>query len=191
MNQAEDRVLVAAITRRKDLGLAREAHWYRIPLARMPLGVTAEYLAFFTVARVAGKERSGIYWYARLTGVELLRRRDLLPEESQRADELYYRLQLDGLQTCARPILNPEGRAFAFIHSTWDRFSQARRISDLTSRAPGFVMRDSPLQRTVRQQDDMLRCAAPASMPWQRARWRLPAQPLLDNDCQLLSGQAH
>ena len=62
MNQAEDRVLVAAITRRKDLGLAREAHWYRIPLARMPLGVPAEYLAFFTAARVAGKDRSGIYW---------------------------------------------------------------------------------------------------------------------------------
>ena len=191
MSQPEDRVLVAAIRRRKDLRLACDERWYRIPLARMPRGVPAEYLAFFTAARVAGKERSGIYWYARLAGVELLRRCDLLPEESQRADELYYRLQLGDWQTCARPILNPEGRAFAFIHSTWDRFSQARSISDLTTRAPGFVTRDSPLQCIPRQRQGLRRNAVPEPMPWQRARWRLPAQPLLDNDCQPLSGQVH
>ena len=184
-------MLVAAITRCKDLRLARDERWYRIPLARMPLGVTAEYLAFFTAARVAGKERSGIYWYARLAGVELLRRRDLLPEERQRAGELYYRLQLGDWQTCARPILNPEGRVFAFIHSTWDRFCQARRISDLTSRAPGFVTRDSPLQRTARLWQDSQHHPVPAPLPWQRACWRLPARPLLDNDCQPLSGQVH
>lgn len=189
MSYPEDRVLVAVITRRKDLRLAREQHWYRIPLARMPQGVAASYLAFFTAARVAGRERSGIYWYARLAGVELLRRRDLLPEESQRADELYYRLQLADWQPCARPILNPQGRAFAFIHSTWDRFCQARRICDLTSRAPGLVARDKLLQRPPRQCEQHS-CDGQKSLLWQRAQWRHAAHPLLDADCLPLSGQA-
>ncbi len=189
MSYPEDRVLVAAITRRKDLRLAREQHWYRIPQARMPQGVASGYLAFFTAARVAGREQSGIYWYARLAGVELLRRRDLLPEESQRADDLYYRLQLADWQPCARPILNPEGRVFAFIHSTWDRFCQARRISDLTSRAPGLVARDNPLQRRLRQREQRS-CEGQGSLLWQRAQWRHTAHPLLDSDCLPLAGHA-
>ena len=53
MTWPEDRVLVAAITRRRDLRLAREAGWYRIPFGRMPQGIPAEYIAFFTGARVA------------------------------------------------------------------------------------------------------------------------------------------
>ena len=145
MSWPEDRVLVAAITRRSDLRRAREEGWYRIPVARMPQGVPAEHLAFFTGARVIERELGGIYASARVTGVELLRRRDLLPLEGQRADDLYYRVQLGDWRWREPPLLNPERRAFAFIHSTWDRFCQARRISDLTRRAPGFVPRERPL----------------------------------------------
>jgi len=184
MSRPEDCVLVAAITRRKDLRLAREQRWYRIPQVRMPQGVPAEYLAFFTGARVAGKERGGIYWYARMTGVELLRRRDLLPDEPQRADELYYRLQLGEWQTCARPVLNPEGRVFAFLHSTWDRFCQARCISDLSSRAPGLVPREPPRRYPRR------RAAAERRRPSLTQR-RRPAQWLLDADCLPRAGLAH
>ncbi|MCE2489496.1 MAG: hypothetical protein J4G17_05930 [Anaerolineae bacterium] len=145
MSWPEDRVLVVAITRRSDLRRAREEGWYRIPVARMPRGVAAEHLAFFTGARVIGREKGGIYASARVTGVELLRRRDLLPLEWQRANDLYYRVQLEDWRWREPPLLNPERRAFAFIHSTWDRYCQARRISDLTRRAPGFVPRERPL----------------------------------------------
>ncbi len=182
MGNPEDRVLVAAITRRSDLRLARRQGWYRIPLARLPGGVPAEYLAFFTAARVAGRARSGIYWYARLAGVELHRRSDLLPQEWRRADELYYKVQLADWQERAQPVLNPEGRAFAFIHSTWDRFCRAQCISDLTSQAPGLVKRDLPLRPRL-----------PAPLPpsgvagrrrLRQPAWRQALHPLLDGDCR-------
>ena len=190
MSHPEDRVLVAAITRRKDLRLARDSRWYRIPRLRMPEGVATEYLAFFTSARVAGRERGGIYWYARLGGVELQRRRDLLPEESLRADELYYRLQLGDWCTRAQPVLNPEGRVFAFLHSTWDRFCQATRISDLTSRAPGYVRRDLPLRPPRRRAN--LRADAGSRRPLAPAfPWRTSGPALLDADCLPHCGPAH
>lgn len=176
-------MLVACVTRRRDLRLAREAGWYRIPLARMPQGVAAEYLAFFTGARVIGRGQGGIYGFARLRGVELCRRRDLLPDEAQRADELYHRLQLGEWQVCDPPIVNPEGRVFAFLHSTWDRFRAARRISDLGSRAAGHVPLERPLWRASRP------AAAPpgAGGVWtlrrRGLRARASAHPLLDADC--------
>ena len=176
-------MLVACVTRRRDLRLLREAGWYRIPLARMPQGVAAEYLAFFTGARVMGRGRGGIHGFARLRGVELCRRRDLLPDEAQRADELYYRLQLGEWQDCDPPIFNPEGRVFAFLHSTWDRFRAARRISDLSSRAAGHVPLERPLWRAPRQAGPAP-AAGHARWPRRRdARPRSLAHPLLDADC--------
>lgn len=178
MSWPEDRVLVAAITRRRDLRLTRAEGWYRIPLARMPQGVPAEYIAFFTGARVIGRERGGVYGYARVKGVELLRRRDLLPHDPRRGDDLYYRVQLGDWRWREPPLLNPQGRVFAFLHSTWDRFCRARCIGDLTSRAPGFVPREPSFTRVARR--------PPRAAPLFETRVkRRPAfaPALLDDDC--------
>ncbi|MDE0610275.1 MAG: hypothetical protein OXH77_10255 [Anaerolineaceae bacterium] len=186
MSWPEDRVLVAAITRRADLHLTRGEGWYRIPQARMPQGVPAEYLAFFTGARVIGRDQGGIYGYARVKGVELLRRRDLLPDDPLRADDLYYRVQLGDWCWREPPLLNPEGRAFAFIHSTWDRFGRARCLGDLTSRKQGFVARDPSFRRVAR------RLPRAATLFDSRVRRRGTVLPLLlDDDCPALVPQAH
>lgn len=178
MSWPEDRVLVAAITRCADLRLACDEGWYRIPVTRMPQGVPAEYIAFFTGARVIGREQGGIYAYARVKGVELLRRRDLLPDETQRGEDLYYRVQLGDWRWREPPLLNPERRVFAFIHSTWDRFCRARCVSDLTSRAPGFVAREPSFLRVAR------RPPRAAAVFESRVKCRGAAAPLLlDDDC--------
>ena len=186
MSWPEDRVLVAAITRRADLRLTRGEGWYRIPFARMPQGVPAEYIAFFTGARVIGRERGGIYGYARVKGVELLRRRDLLPGDPRRADEPYYRVQLGDWRWREPPLLNPEGRVFAFIHSTWDRFCRARYLGDLTSRKPGFVAREPSFRRVAR------RSPRTATLFESRVGRRgAVASLLLDDDCPALAPPAH
>jgi hypothetical protein len=138
-----DQVLIGAITRKKDLLLAQEQHWYRIPQQRMKRGVLAKYLAFFLNRRLAPGEHSGIYYFAERDGVELAYRRDLLPDEAghARADEVYYRVALKDFQAKQPPILNPTNRSFAFIHTTWDRFLKAREIKDLYSEADYFVDR--------------------------------------------------
>jgi len=139
----DDRVLVGAITRKKDLRLARDQGWYRIPQARMPRGVHTEYLAFFLSSRVAGQPESGIYFFAERAGLELAYRRDLLPDEADhpRANEVYYQVQLRNWQAKTPPVLNPTRRSIAFIYTTWDRFVRAREIKDLYSDADYYVDR--------------------------------------------------
>lgn len=138
----EDRVLVGVINRQRDLDKVRYEHWYRVPQSRIPKGVHAEYIAFF-LSRAFKDMNGGIHYYARRTGVELVRRRDLLPDEDihSRADCVYYKLQLGELRRKDPPVLNPSKRAIAFIYTTWDRFENAREIADLYSDDDQFVDR--------------------------------------------------
>jgi len=138
----EDRVLVGVINRKRDLDTLQREHWYRVPQGRAPQGIYVEYVAFF-LSRAFAERNGGIYYYARRTGVELVRRRDLLPAEVDhpRADDLYYKLQLAELRHKDPPVLNPNRRAVSFIYTTWDRFIAARQIEDLYSEADHFVDR--------------------------------------------------
>ena len=136
----EDRVLVGVVNRKRDLGYARDDHWYRIPQVRMPRGVHTEYVALFT-SRAFGDQNGGVYYFASVKGVELRYRKELLPKEKQRADEKYYRLALGELQEKNPPVLNTTKRRFAFIFTTWDRFSGAKTLRDLYSTADYYVDR--------------------------------------------------
>lgn len=138
----EDRVLVAVINREHDLVIAQREHWYRVPVQQAPSGVHAEYIAFF-LSRAFKEQNGGVHYYARRTGVELARRRDLLPDEAShpRADCLYHKLQFGELRRKEPPILNPTRRSIAFIFTTWDRFCAARILADLYSDADQFVDR--------------------------------------------------
>ncbi len=144
----EDRVLVGVINRKRDLRAALQERWYRIPLARFHGVLDYEYLAFY-VSGVVRPEGGGIYYYARIQGVELLRRRDLLPKEAahKRAIELYYRAALGPIGIKSPPILNPGRRAVTFLFTTWDRFCAARTIPDLYLTDARFVQRFPDQQR--------------------------------------------
>ncbi len=140
---AEDRVLVGVIRRKRDLIYARDQHWYRIPQVRLHQGVNAEYIALFLSGAVFKERSGGIHYYAEKTGLELVRRKDLLPEEPNhsRAKEVYYKVQLGDLMEKTPPVLNPSRRIISFVYTTWDRFVNAREISDLYSTADYFVDR--------------------------------------------------
>jgi len=139
----DDRVLVGIINRRTDLHYLLQDLWYRVPQERMPHGVYVEYLAFFLGGAAKGKKPSGIYYYAKRSGLELAYRYDLLPDEAdhKRANDVYYQVQFDEIKPKDPPILNQTNRRFAFIHTTWDRFIKARIIPDLYSEADYFVDR--------------------------------------------------
>ncbi|MCU0513056.1 MAG: hypothetical protein MUE40_10840 [Anaerolineae bacterium] len=150
-------MLVGVINRKSDLKRLLEQRWYRIPQGQMPRGVYAEYLAFFLSGSAArGKSGSGIYYYAERRGVELAYRRDLLPEEAQhpRAGDVYYRVLLSEAVPRLPPITNPTRRRLDFIHTTWDRFLQARHVQDLYSRSDYFVDRIYHALRDARYRSD-------------------------------------
>lgn len=138
----DDRVLVSVINRKRDLIAARDEHWYRIPRNRAPSFIDAEYIAFF-LSQAFKAQNGGVHYYALRTGHELVRRRDLLPNEAnhRRAEQLYYKIALGELKIKEPPILNPTHRSISFIYTTWDRFVVARTVADLYSKADTFVER--------------------------------------------------
>jgi hypothetical protein len=139
----EDRVLVGVIKRKKDFKIALEQKWYRVPQLQAPKGIYMEYLALFFGGQAFGDLNGGIHYYARRTGHELATRLELLPDEPnhKNAHERYYKIQFRELQAKVPPILNTHKRRFAFIYTTWDRFTSAKEIDDLYSRADHLVDR--------------------------------------------------
>jgi hypothetical protein len=134
----DDVVLVALINSSRDLELATQEHWYRIPSKHAPKFFSgADYLAFYLPS--AFRERKWtIDTYATVRGHELVRRVDLIPEEPQhpRANELYYKLQLGKVIQRDPPILSKRGRRVLFLWTNWEKFSAAREWNDLYLRTP-------------------------------------------------------
>ncbi len=130
---ADDAVLVVLLNRPRDLEIVRTERWYRIPARHAPAHFShACYLAFY-LPRAFGDAKWSIREYAPVRGHELVRRRDLLPDESDhpRADEVYYKLQLGRLIALPRPIVSRTGRRILFIWTTGDKFSRAVELNDL------------------------------------------------------------
>jgi hypothetical protein len=125
-------VLVAVVTRPRDLALAREAGWYRIPLRSAPRMLAVEYVAFYQTAAF-GAERWSVRYMAPLRSVSVARRRDLLPDEPEhpRADERYYRLALGSLQPLAVPLPSARLRRITFITTTYGQLLRARDVREL------------------------------------------------------------
>lgn len=138
---ADDRVLVGVLNRKKDFEIASRQHWYRIPERQLPRGLNAEYIAFFLSGK-AFRGRSGtIAYFARVTGLELARRADLLPGEDKRAADIYFKLQFRNLVEKDPPIENVPARSISFIRTTWDRFISAETIADLYCKGDFYVDR--------------------------------------------------
>ncbi|MHB8627947.1 MAG: hypothetical protein ACYDBJ_16935 [Aggregatilineales bacterium] len=129
---SDDPVLVGVINRRRDFELLRKELWYRIPIFSAPLCIDAVYVAFY-LSRAFADANGSIGYYARRTGFELARRRDLLPIEANhpRADRLYFKLQFRELERKMPPITNPTHRPVSFIYTSWERLNDARTIADL------------------------------------------------------------
>jgi hypothetical protein len=129
----DDVVLVALVNTPGDLEIAERERWYRIPTRSAPKYFSgAQYLAFY-LPTTFGPRKWTIDTYATVRGHELVRRRDLLPEEPDhpRANELYYKLELGVSERREPPIIAKRGRRVLFLWTTWDKFSTAREWNDL------------------------------------------------------------
>lgn len=131
----DDRVLIGVINRRRDFDLLRGQLWYRVPLLSAPLCIDTDYMAFY-LSRAFQDANGTVAYYARRTGCELARRRDLLPGEADhpRAADLYFKLQFRAVERKLPPITNPTRRTISFIYTTWERFSAATTIAELYRR---------------------------------------------------------
>lgn len=127
----EDLVLVAVVPSRRDLDIARVLGWYRIPLQTAPKVVRADWLAFY-LPGCFQSERWSIRYVARIKGVELCTREQLLAEyEHPRAQEPYYKLQLSSIQTLSKPIQSKRWRRLTFLYTSGAKFLAAEGVKDL------------------------------------------------------------
>jgi hypothetical protein len=126
------RVLVAIVNRPRDLAAARDEGWYRIPLARAPRALHAEYLAFYQTA-VFGSERWAVHYLAEVRAVGIATRAALLPAETghPRASERYYRFAIGPLLTLAVPVPSRRLRRITFISTTAGQLLRAGDLSQL------------------------------------------------------------
>ena len=126
------RVLVVIVNRPRDLAAARDEGWYRIPLARAPRALHAEYLAFYQTA-VFGSERWAVRYLAEVRAVSIVTRAALLPEETghPRARERYYRFAIGALLALPAPLPSRRLRRIAFIPTTAGQLLRARDLNEL------------------------------------------------------------
>jgi len=134
---ADDVVLVALINQPRDLEIVRAEHWYRIPAKHAPAHFPqARYVAFY-LTKAFGNIKWSICEYAPVRGHELVRRRDLFPDQPDhpRADDAYYKLQLGPLIALPCPIMSRAGRRILFIWTTGDKFLRAVELNDLLGKS--------------------------------------------------------
>lgn len=139
---ADDRVLIAVMNRPKDLAIARDQGWYRVPEKHGARSSSFEYVAFYFTSAF-GEQGWAVHYYARRLGHELVTRREILPDEPDhpRASAHYFKLQLGPLQQREPPIVSQRWRRVTFIYTTWDRFQAAAEINDLYAEGGEFVDR--------------------------------------------------
>jgi very-short-patch-repair endonuclease len=149
----ETPALVGVVTRREDLIIARERHWYRIP-ARVTIDDLdkVRWLAFYQTA-VFGPEKWSVNYLAHVEGITTVTRVELLPGEPthRRAHELYYRIALDELRPLPRSIPSRRLRRIVFIPTSLERLLRAEEINDLYRVSPieerlYFLLRDAGLE---------------------------------------------
>ena len=135
---SETPALVGVVTRKKDFRLLADRRWYRIPVRTAPESLEqARYLAFYQTM-VFGEEKWAVNWYARVRGLSRMRRIDLLPDEPRhrRAEEMYFRVDIDDLLRLPNPVPSRRLRRIVFIPTSLERLFVAEEINDLFKVSP-------------------------------------------------------
>jgi very-short-patch-repair endonuclease len=138
---ARGEVLVAILNNRRDFAIARDSHWYRIPVASADKWLKTrwppEWLAFYQT-KAFGPEKHAVNYYARVLDIRQVRRWQLLEMDSRdpKWNRLYYQLLLGPLRRLPQPILSRRWRRIVFIPTTWKKFVNAVEINDLYDESP-------------------------------------------------------
>ena len=135
-------VLVAVVNDTADFEIAREKHWYRIPLSSQKKWLKdcwpPRWLAFYQT-KVFGSEAYAVNYMASVLSIRVVPRLYLFPDMDRndpKANSQYFQLMLGPLQNLSHPILSRRSRRIVFIPTTWDKFSPAVEINDLWDESP-------------------------------------------------------
>ena len=138
---ADDRVLIAIMNNPRDLRIARQQHWYRIPVSSADKWLKRhwppKWLAFYQT-KIFGDEAFAVNHYAHVADIRQAYRWQLFDDQprNERGMKRYYQLILDPLQRLPKPILSRRRRRIVFIPTTWRKFIAAVEGNDLYHESP-------------------------------------------------------
>lgn len=134
----ETPALVALVPSKRDWRILETEHWYRIPVATAPDGIeSVRWLAFYLPAAF-GPDKWSVSRLGRVRSLRRCLRRELIPSEPghPRADQPYWRVELESLARLDRPIPSRRRRRVVFIPTSLERLRAAREINDLYRTSP-------------------------------------------------------
>lgn len=129
-------VLVALMKDLRDMNIAREQQWYRIPVDsinhQMRRRWPPKWLAFYQ-PKVFDSEAYKVNYYASVENISEVCRWELFPDEPKNKNysKRYYKLDLSPLKPLLQPIISNSFRRIVFIQTTWEKLINAEEINDL------------------------------------------------------------
>lgn len=136
-----DKMLVAIMNNKRDFKIARDKHWYRIPVSSAEKFLSKswppEWLAFYQT-KVFGENAYAINYYTRILDIQKANRSQLFPDlpSDKKKDRIYYQLFLEPLTQLPKPIYSRRWRRITFIPTIWKKFINAVEINDLYDESP-------------------------------------------------------
>lgn len=135
LDTEENHVLVAHMPTPKDLAIALQQGWYRIPVSSAPSIIQAgkaTHIAFYQ-PKAFGDDRYMVRWYSPITSLVIRKRAELLPGEPlhQRAEKQYYVVGCTGMQQLTPPIPSRIPRRVIFFPTTLKKLFTATDINHL------------------------------------------------------------
>lgn len=134
-------VLVAIVNSIEDLTIARDRHWYRIPVSTVSNFLHKRWppqgLAFYQ-PQLFGTEAYAVRYFARIEKIFQVSRWQLFPDEPKhfKTNRRYYKLELSPLSLLPQPIPCLRRRQINFIPTIWNKLMEAEEINDLYDDSP-------------------------------------------------------
>jgi very-short-patch-repair endonuclease len=134
-------VLIAILNNHRDMQIAREQHWYRIPVESVEKFLKSrwapKWIAFYQT-KAFGEEAYAVNYYAHIKRIETAFRKELFPDEpsNKKSEKQYYKLILGPVKQLKQPIPSHRRRRITFISTTWDKLKSAQEINDLSDESP-------------------------------------------------------
>lgn len=135
-NLQKPKVLVAILKNPEDFVIARDLHWYRIPIDKadklLSKNWPPEWLAFYH-PKNSVKKAFSVRYYAKVLRIEKAKRCQLFPQNSfsVNSGKKYYQIHISKLYELKKPIISLKRRRIIFIYTTFSKLLNATEINDL------------------------------------------------------------
>jgi very-short-patch-repair endonuclease len=134
-------VLVAILKEPQDFEIAKEQHWYRIPVTSVEKWLKdrwpPEWVAFYQ-PKPFGSGAYSVRYFAKVIEIRRSFRWELFPSlpRDRKSERLYFQLVIAPLEKLPKPILSHRRRRIVFIQTSWEKLIAASEINDLHEGSP-------------------------------------------------------